>query len=329
MSKTHDSNSQHANPPHGQVASIPLIIVVGPTASGKSGVAVTLAQQLNGEVLSADSVQVYRSFNIGTGKITPEEMQGIPHHLLDLKEPDEPYDAACFQRDADQVIQDIHQRNRCVIVAGGTGLYIRALLHGLFDLPSDPEVRKALQQQTEEQGSIRMHQQLQQVDPKAASWISPNDKVRIVRALEVYQLSGRTYTDMVAEHGHREQRYPSKLIGIMPERPHLYATIEQRITAMLEEGWSTEVEALREMGYTASLKPMQAIGYRELNQMLDGSLCPTETEQRIRKSTKTYAKRQLTWFRKENVEWYPSPHELLEDRELFASLQDFVERTSS
>ncbi|TNE49687.1 MAG: tRNA (adenosine(37)-N6)-dimethylallyltransferase MiaA [Deltaproteobacteria bacterium] len=310
--------------PHGQVAPIPLVVVVGPTASGKSGVAVALAKALDGEVLSADSVQVYRSFDIGTGKITREEMQGVPHHLLDRKRPGEPYDAACFQNDADHVIQDIHSRGKSVIVAGGTGLYIRALLHGLFDLPSDKTLRQELQQQIEERGSETMHRELQQVDPKAASWIAPRDKVRIVRALEVYQLSGRTYTEMVAEHGHREKRYPAHLIGIMPERKHLYATIEARITQMLQEGWSTEVESLRERGYDMSLKPMQAIGYRELNQMLDGALCPTETEARIRKSTKAYAKRQLTWFRKEDVTWYTSPHELLQDEELLVSLQQWT-----
>ncbi len=326
------TTTQPSSPPNqqpdGPLAPIPLVVVVGPTASGKSGVAVALAKALGGEVLSADSVQVYRSFDIGTGKITKEEMQDVPHHLLDRKRPDEPYDAACFQNDADHIIQDIHRRGKSVIVAGGTGLYIRALLHGLFDLPSDRALRKELQQQIEESGSETMHQELQQVDPKAASWIAPRDKVRIVRALEVYQLSGRTYTEMIAEHGHREQRYPARLIGIMPERAHLYATIEARIDQMLQKGWSTEVESLREKGYDTSLKPMQAIGYRELNQMLDGTLCPTETKARIRKSTKAYAKRQLTWFRKEDVTWYTSPQELLQDEKLLASLHDFARDAS-
>lgn len=239
-SKTRETMSGlNASYPH------PLVVVVGPTASGKSGVAVELAHRFNGEVVSADSLQVYRYFNIGTGKITAEECRGIRHHLLDIVNPDEPFDAAYFQRRADQAIQEIANREKNVIVAGGTGLYIRALLHGLFDLPSDPEIRQELNQRQKDEGLLILHAELEEIDPAAATRINPNDGIRIVRALEVYQISGRTFTELVAEHGHREQRYPYLLVGIMPERQALYQTIETRIDAMLQEGWSTEVHDLR------------------------------------------------------------------------------------
>lgn len=304
-----------------------LIVVVGPTASGKSQAAITLAQRYHGEIVSADSMQVYRYFDIGTGKITPEETQGIPHHLLDIVMPDDPYDAARFQKDADLAIQGIHSRQRTAIVVGGTGLYIRALLHGLFDLPSEPELRQHLHEQVDTLGLATMYQQLQVVDPIAAQRISANDKIRIIRALEVFQLSGRTFSSWATEHGHREERYPVLTVGIEPERSIRVERIEARIDLMLQMGWIAEVECLRSRGYSSSLKPMQAIGYREINAMLDGTLNPTDLRQQIGKSTRTYAKRQLTWFRKESVRWYETPQALLDDPEL-AKTMESIETTN-
>lgn len=302
----------------------PVIGVVGPTGSGKSSVAVALAHRLDGEVISADSVQVYRGFDIGTGKISVEESAGIPHHLIDITEPDKHYDAAMFQHDADNIALEIASRNRVVILAGGTGLYLRAFLNGIFDLPSDLSVRRELQEQLEISGLHALYELLRQIDPDAAAWISPNDRIRIMRALEVYRISGQTFTQLSQQHGHREQRYPSLLIGISPERPKLYETIERRIDQMLCDGWSTEVLALRKRGFSPALKPMQAIGYRELNQMYDGQLCPSELRLRIGKNTRAYAKRQMTWFRKEKVIWYPSPQALLQCADLDHTIHRFL-----
>ncbi len=302
----------------------PIVVVVGPTASGKSGVAIELARRLGGEVVSADSLQVYRYFNVGTGKVSAEECGEIRHHLIDIIEPDESFDAACFQRAADRSIKDIISRGKKVIVAGGTGLYIRALLHGLFDLPSDPRVREELNERREQEGLDVLHRELLEVDPVAGARIAPRDGIRIVRALEVYQISGRTFTDLAAEHGHRERRYPSLIVGLMPERATLYQTIEKRIDMMLRAGWSTELHVLRKRGYPPTLKPMQSIGYRELNQVLDGTMDAADVRQRIGKSTRTYAKRQLTWFRKEDVQWFENPEQLLDDKKLHERIEEFL-----
>jgi len=289
----------------------PILAIVGPTASGKSDAAIGLAHALGGEVINLDSLQVYRYFDIGTGKLPRHQWQGIPHHLLDILDPHEAYDAACFQRDADQCIAAIRSRGKRPILAGGTGLYLRALLHGLFDIPSDPKIRAALQA---EAAADRpgLYARLQEVDPAAAAKINPNDAVRIVRALEVHAITGQPFSAMAAAHGHREQRHEAILLGINPERALLYQRIDRRIDAMLAAGWTAEVEMLRQMGVTADLKPMQCIGYRELNLMLDGQLDPDDAIAKIRKSTRAYARRQLTWFRKEDVRWFDSPDALLD-----------------
>lgn len=299
----------------------PIIAVVGPTASGKSGVAIELAKRLDAEIISVDSLQVYRYLDIGTGKTRLEEQQGIRHHLIDVSTPDQHYDAAHFRRDADRLIPEIHARGKRVLLAGGTGLYLKALLHGLFDTPSDPAIRAALQAEYETNGLPPLYARLQEVDAVSSLKIGKNDAVRIIRALEVHQITGRPFSALTAEHGHKEQRYPAILLGIMPERPAFYERVDQRIDSMLNEGWLTEILMLRKMGYGAELKPLQCIGYRELNQMLDGTLEPEEAVRLIRKNTRAYVRRQLTWFRKENVRWYTEAQDIIDDAELYSELE--------
>lgn len=304
---------------------IPLLVVVGPTASGKSSAAITLAQRFDAEILSVDSLQVYQHLTIGTGKLLPHEQEGIPHHLLDVIDPRTEYNAAQFQRDADQIAQEVAQRNKRLILAGGTGLYLRALLHGLFDTPSDPQLRSSLREEVQTHGLPLLYQRLQQHDPDAAQKISPNDQVRIVRALEVFALTGQPFSKLANAHQHQEQRYPALLIGINPPRPTLYEQINQRVLAMLRQGWSAEVQYLRDLGYGPELKPMQCIGYRELNSMLDGTFDPQLLPARIQKQTRSYAKRQLTWFRKEPVQWFESPQALLQSTQLDQTINHFFQ----
>lgn len=306
----------------------PLLAVVGPTASGKSGTAVQLAKRHHAEVLSVDSLQVYKYFDIGTGKVTREEREGVPHHLLNVVDPDVHYDAAHFQHDADTLIADITKRGKKVVLAGGTGLYLKALTQGLFDTPSDPDVRQKLQREAEEQGLPALYQRLQAQDPITANKVNANDSIRIIRALEVQAISGTPFSALVAEHGHRERRYNTMLVGLQPERKLLYERIDQRIEEMLVQGWTTEIEQIREKGYGPDIKPMQCIGYRELNSMLEGTIEPEEALRLVRKNTRSYARRQLTWFRKEPVRWYESPDELMNDKALEQEINTHLGATS-
>ncbi len=302
------------------LSDIRLVAVVGPTASGKSGLAVELAKRYSAEIVSVDSLQVYRELDIGTGKATREDRQGILHHLIDVADVWEDYDAGRFQREADEVIARIDRAGRRVILAGGTGLYLRALLHGLFDVPSDDAIREQLLSRVERGELGQMYEELQQVDPTATIKIMPRDRSRIVRALEVFLSTGRPFSSWVGEHQHQERRYPALLIGLDWPRTALYERIHARIESMLRAGWMAEVEAMRLRGYSAAWKPMQCIGYRELNAVLDGSLDPLEATAQIQQATRTYAKRQMTWFRKEAVRWYPTPEDALADAKLAEDL---------
>lgn len=301
-----------------------LIAIVGPTGSGKSSLALKLAHHFQAEIISVDSLQIYRHMDIGTGKILLEEREGIPHHLLDIVDPDEDFDASCFQEAADKIISRLHQAQKPVILAGGTGLYLRALLHGIFKTPADAEIREKLNQQIEQDGLASLYRKLQEVDPESLQKISPRDKIRIIRALEIHELTGKPFSAMARAHGHQENRYEALLIGLSPDRKLLYERINRRVEEMLEMGWISELLHLRRMGFSPQLKPMACIGYRELNQMLDGTLAPEETVDKIKKFTRRYAKRQLTWFRKEPVRWYESSQDANEDQELIPMLESFL-----
>ncbi len=301
---------------------IPLIVITGPTASGKSEAAMRMAEELGGEVVSADSLQVYRYFDIGTAKTPLSWRKRIPHHLIDICEPTEHYDAAIFQRDADRAIAQLWERRKVPVIAGGTGLYIRALLRGLFQLPGDRKVRDQLHRRLQIEGLSQLYRELKEIDPEYAEKISPNDRIRIVRALEVFYISSKTFSEWSREHGHQERRYPFKMYVLSPPREELYRRIEVRTAEMLREGWITEVLSLRRR-YPPDIKPMQSIGYREINAMLDGDLEPELLLQKIVKNTKSYAKRQLTWFKKEEGIWLRRPEELFTDQ-ILGEIREFV-----
>ena len=304
-----------------------LIAIVGATASGKSSVAIELARRFNAEIISVDSLQIYKYFDIGTGKITFDEKRLVNHHLIDIVTPEQLYDAAKFQKDADAAIRKITERGKNIILAGGAGLYLRALLRGLFQIPSDPIVREQLKQESEDLGLEILYKRLQKIDEESTQKISQNDAIRIIRALEVYQITGETFSALSKRHQKQDKRYEAMILGLSPPRPILFERINQRVESMLAEGWAQEVEMLRFMGYSPELKAMQAIGYREINMVLNGTLESAELLQRIQRQTRLYAKRQMTWFRKENVTWYESGEELLKDPKLEVQIREFFNQS--
>lgn len=290
---------------------LPMLSVVGATASGKSELAVALAEALGGEIVNTDSVQIYRRLDVGTGKPDPELLRRVPHHLYDTVEPDAAYSAGRYAEDARACIADIRARGRLPILCGGTGLYLRALLQGIADIPTVPEaVRQNVLARLAAEGAPALHAQLAQVDPDTAQRVHPNDAARVARALEVYQAGGEPLS------AYQNRRpfavFPTHVLSLGPEweRPTLYARINARVRTMLGSGWRDEVQALLEQGYSPALKAMQVIGYREIAQFLGGERPWEGIEAAIAQRTRHYAKRQLTWLRRhEGILWAPPGNE--------------------
>jgi len=283
-----------------------LIIVCGPTASGKTAVAVEVCLGLGGEVVSADSMQVYRGMDIGTAKPTPEEMRGVPHHLLGFLEPGEPCSAAAYREKAIPVIEDIFARGKVPVVCGGTGLYIDALTRPLgFSAQGDESVRKPLEEiAAHEGGKERLHGMLRDVDPESATRLHVNDVRRVVRALEIYQLTGKTLSQQRASDREKEGAYRGRLFGLSWPREELYRRIDRRVDQMMADGLADEVTALLQGGLSARSTAMQGIGYKEIARALSGECAMDEAVERVKQATRNYAKRQLTWFRRdERVQW--------------------------
>ena len=293
----------------------PLVVVVGPTAAGKSGLAVRLARELDGEVISADSVQVYRGFDVGTGKVTSAQMGGVPHHLLDVVDPDQDFSAARFVELADAAVAQITARGRRVVLAGGTGLYVRALLRGLFEAPPrDEALRAEHRQAAAEHGTAALHRRLAEVDPEAAARINQNDLVRISRALEVFQQTGQTISSWQQAHAFAASRYPAVLLGLEPPRATLWQRIEERVQLMMDQGWLEEVRSLMAAGH-AEAHPMGALGYRQLRAHVRGELELAEAVRQTVRDTRRFARRQLAWFRTEpGVVWYETPDDAILSR---------------
>jgi len=287
--------------------SLPLVAIVGPTASGKSTLAVALAQKLNAEVLSCDSTQVYRGFDIGTAKPSAEERDGVPHHLLDLVDPSFPFTAGEYRARAVAILEDLRVHARLPILTVGTGLYLRALLEGLADAPArSEELRARLEAGANAHSLQYLHRVLRRLDPEAALRIGSRDRPKMIRAIEVCLLTGRPLSEI-----HRSGRTPLEgyrpiKIGLMPPRAALYDRIERRVQTMLDQGWLDEVAGLVRSGVPQNSKPFDFIGYSELQAHLEGTVTLAAATKAIAQSTRRYAKRQLTWFRKEPlVHWLP------------------------
>ncbi len=283
----------------------PLVAIVGPTASGKSALGAWLAGRLGGEVVACDSTQVYRHFDIGTAKPAPDERRGIPHHMLDLLEPEEVFTAGQYRRRAEAVLEDLRARGRLPVLTVGTGLYLRALVEGLADAPTrSEELRARLDARADERGPEHLHRILARLDPAAAKKIAPRDLPKLVRAIEICLLAGRPVSEVYGAGRPRLAGFAPIKLGLMPPRAELYLRIERRVQAMLERGWLAEVRALIARGVPATAKPFQFIGYSELRGHLEGRMGLAEAIQAIQQATRRYAKRQITWFRNEpGVEW--------------------------
>jgi len=294
-----------------------IILIVGPTGSGKTGFAIKLARQFNAEIIGADSMQIYRHLDIGTAKPTPAEQAAAPHHMIDIVDPDEDFDAAAYAAMASGIIRQTIDRGRIVFVVGGTGFYIKALIHGLFEKgPSDPAVRRRLKRQLESEGAAVLARRLKTIDSTAAERIHPNDTYRIIRALEVFEVTGEPLTVFHRRHGFREQRFNTLEFGLSWPRPVLYERINRRVDAMMAQGFLDEVRQLRASGYGSDLKSMQSLGYRHLAAVVSGDTSLAEAVTMLKRDHRRYAKRQLTWFgARQSVHWLtPDQTESAADR---------------
>ncbi len=285
-----------------------LLAIVGPTASGKTQLGIALARALGGEILSADSQQIYRGMEIGTAKPTAEERAAVPHHLLDLAEPAELLSAGAWAREAERAIAEVAARGALPIIVGGTGLWLRALLHGLVELPEvDRALRVQLMEEGARLGSQALHTRLAAFDPKAAATIEPANLQRVVRALEILEQTGEGPSAHWERHRFRPARYQARLLGLSPPRELLYARIDARAAAMFREGLLEEARLLMER-YPGAPALERAIGYREARAVLEGEMSIEKAIESTAMATRRYAKRQLTWFRREEaLEWLPWP----------------------
>ena len=303
---------------------VPLLVVVGPTASGKSALATALCERLGGEIVSADSVQVYRGFDIGSAKPTAEERARLPHHLVDVADADAPLHAGRFAEMADEAIADVAARGRLPVVVGGTGLWVRALLRGLVPVPPpDPAVRARLRDEAERRGDEAMHARLRRVDPKAAARIHPCDRVRVLRALEVYEQTGEPLGELQARHALGEPRYPVRVLYVERPLEQLDARIESRIDAFLRAGWLREVEALLAR-WGRDVRPMNSVGYRQMVEHLLDGVPLDEARRRAVVATRRYARRQRTWWARDPLLWRRGPPEVLLDAPTLAALRRWL-----
>lgn len=288
-----------------------VVVIAGPTASGKSSLGVELALALGGEIINADSMQVYRGMDVGTAKPTPEEQKGVPHHLLDVVNPDEEFNAAIFRSMALPLVTDICSRGKICLLVGGTGLYIKSLLGGLLRCPAaDPEFRESLGLECENHGLRKLYERLKRLDPESAEKIHPNDKTRIIRSLEIIHLTDCRPSELSKEHAFGDRNLRALKLCLKIDREELYHRINQRGSEMVRSGLVEETKGLLEKGYTPDLKPMKSIGYRHMVHYLKGTWSLGEATRILQRDTRRYAKRQLTWFNADPEVTWVSPEDL-------------------
>jgi tRNA dimethylallyltransferase len=299
-----------------------LIVILGPTGVGKSAVAVDIALKVGGEVVNADSQLVYRHMDIGTAKPTVSTRRKVPHHLIDIVDPDGEFNAALYRDLALKTVQEISARGKGAIVCGGTGLYLRALIQGLFVGPGkNADVRKRLEEEAQNKGSSVLYERLREVDPEATRRIHPNDRYRIVRALEVFELTGKGISLWQQAHSFGENAFEVLKIGLNRDRQELYDLINRRCDDMIARGFVEEVKRLEERGYSLNLPALQSVGYRQIGLYLRGQLSLDEAAILIKRDTRHLAKRQLTWFRADKkIEWF---HPEREREKVLQAVQSF------
>ncbi|MBQ5868311.1 MAG: tRNA (adenosine(37)-N6)-dimethylallyltransferase MiaA [Lachnospiraceae bacterium] len=284
----------------------PLIILTGPTASGKTALSVELAKRIGGEIISADSMQVYRYMDVGSAKVTVEEMDGVPHHLIDVLDPQDSFNVVTFQEMAKEAMKKIYANGHIPIVAGGTGFYIQALLYDIdfTDNDGDMEYRHHLEELAKEQGAEVLHSMLKEVDPPSAEAIHANNVKRVIRALEFYKKTGQRISDHNEEERQKESPYNFAYYVLNMDRATLYDRIDLRVDKMIEAGLEEEVKQLKAMGCTRDMVSMQGLGYKEILDYLNGELSLEEAVYILKRDTRHFAKRQLTWFKREkDVTW--------------------------
>ncbi|MBT2691549.1 tRNA (adenosine(37)-N6)-dimethylallyltransferase MiaA [Bacillus sp. ISL-55] len=302
-----------------------LIVLIGPTAVGKTKLSIDLAKKFNGEIISGDSMQIYKGMDIGTAKITREEMEGVPHHLIDIKEPDESFSTAEFQELVRKKISEISSRGKMPMIVGGTGLYIQSVIfdYHFTEAPSDPVFRRSLEEEAETKGQEFVHGKLKEVDPESAARIHPNNVRRVIRALEIIHCTGKTAGEL-QENQSPELLYDTALIGLTMDREMLYNRINFRVDLMMEQGLLDEVKYFYEKGLK-DCQSIQAIGYKELYDYFDGKVPLEEAIENLKQNSRRYAKRQLTWFRnKMIVEWFDMS-ESKDAEKKFAEISKFIE----
>ena len=283
-----------------------VVAVMGPTAVGKSALVLQLAKGFGAEIVNADSVQIYRFLEIGAAKPTKAERAEVPHHLMDIVDPDEDFDALRYSQLAREVVERLDQRGKRPLVVGGTGLYLKAAFHGLFPgAPSNEKLRKRLRREAECDGGSGLNQRLAQVDPYTAKRVHAHDLVRVIRALEVWETCGKPLSTLQKEHGFRQRPFLTLKIGLRRPRAELYDRVNKRVEAMMALGFLDEVKELLRRGYGPQLKSMQTLGYRHLVRYLTDGVSLNETLRTLKRDTRRYAKRQMTWFRKDlEIHWF-------------------------
>lgn len=284
----------------------PMIILTGPTAVGKTDLSIQLAKAINGEIISADSMQVYRHMDIGSAKVTPEEMDGVPHHLIDVLEPEEEFNVVVFQKLAKEALTGIYERGHIPIIVGGTGFYIQALLYDIdfAENDGDTAIRRELEKLAQTQGAGCLHQMLQEIDPESAAAIHQNNVKRVIRAIEFYRQTGKKISLHNEQEREKQSPYQFLYYVLDTDRKTLYERIDRRVDRMMEHGLVDEVKHLADMGCTRDMVSMQGLGYKEILDYLSGEITLEEAVYILKRDTRHFAKRQLTWFKRErDVRW--------------------------